>query len=71
MPISIADKTKLEELNFYVEDMQEVYGDGWWNGMHRWMRNGGEDFQESDPCSCEEAAWQRALDYAKHMEYLT
>lgn len=68
--ISVADKTKLEELGFYVEDMQLANGDGWWNGMFRWMRTGSDEFQESDPSGSETEAWASALLYAQLMSYV-
>lgn len=67
--ITIEQRTKLEELGFYIEDMQEVWGSGWWNGMFRWMRNT-DEFQDYEPSESEDLAWACAWAYANSMGYV-
>lgn len=52
----------LKARGYYAEDMQAVYGDGWWNGQWRFMNS--DDF--GVPLATEEEAWADAMQYHVH-----
>lgn len=59
-PATEAQIAELKSRGYYVEDMQEVWGNGWWNGKFRWMTAGGF----GRPCRTVAEAW---ADCAHHV----
>lgn len=61
--ITEQQKQALKDKGYSIENMQEVWGDGWWNGLFRWMN----DKQLGDgfgvPQISEEEAWADALQF--------
>ncbi len=57
---------ELKTLGFYVEDMTAVHGEGWWEGMYRWMRRDSDEFQDSEPSFSEADAWLECDRYVKN-----
>ncbi|WKZ86302.1 hypothetical protein N5B55_04950 [Ralstonia pickettii] len=60
-------KSELQQKGFSVEDMEKVWGPGWWSGQFRWVRKECDDFQDGDTSDSEDAAWVEADRYATEL----
>lgn len=65
--VSEARKAELTEKGYYIEDMEKVWGPGWWSGQHRWMKKDGSDFQDGDTSDTANDAWLSADRYDREI----
>lgn len=63
MAISTEQIQQLQYLGFHVEDMGKEYGTDF-SGMHRWMNDCIDAFQDADTSDSPEEAWQCAWNFA-------
>lgn len=59
--ITTAEKAALLAKGYTIEDMDEAWGPGWWEGQFRFIRDDTEDF--GVPQYTVEAAWEDAKQF--------
>lgn len=62
-PATEAQIAKLKTLGYRIQDMQAEYGDGWWDGLYRWVNEENDEVQDHFPCETEAQAWAVCAHY--------